>query len=99
MGNLFEYVERHYDHCDGTYPLAHNLVTSHYLSGAVRIPVDFALYRRYEAVTQWEQFVHQHFPEQVIPSTARERELTCHPYPAILLPNPASWFSPTAPPI
>jgi SRSO17 transposase len=29
-GSLFEYVDRHYDHCDGTYPLAHNLVTSHY---------------------------------------------------------------------
>jgi SRSO17 transposase len=74
VGNLFEYVERHYDHCDGTYPLAHNLVTSHYLSGAVRIPIDFALYRRYEEVTQWEWFVHQHFPKQVIPSTARERQ-------------------------
>ncbi|MDX2229792.1 MAG: transposase [Leptolyngbyaceae cyanobacterium bins.349] len=74
VGNLFEYVERHYDHCDGTYPLAHNLVTSHYLSGAVRIPIDFALYRRYKEVTQWEWFVHQHFPTPVIPSTARERQ-------------------------
>lgn len=40
VGSLFEYVERHYDHCDGTYPLAHNLVTSHYLSGAVRLPIE-----------------------------------------------------------
>jgi SRSO17 transposase len=74
VGSLFEYVERHYDHCDGTYPLAHNLVTSHYLSGAVRIPIDFGLYRRYEEVTQWEGFVHKHFPEQVIGATARERQ-------------------------
>jgi Transposase DDE domain len=74
VGSLFEYVERHYDHCDGTYPLAHNLVTSHYLSGAVRLPIDFALDRRYEEVTQWERFVQQHFPEQVIPLTARERQ-------------------------
>ena len=71
VGSLFEYVDRHYDHSDGTYPLAHNLVTSHYLSGAVRFPVDFRLYRRYEEVTQWDTFVHKHFPEQVIPSNAQ----------------------------
>ena len=54
VGSLFDYIDRHYNHCNGTYPLAHNLVTSHYLSGAVRFPVDFALYRRYEEVTHWE---------------------------------------------
>jgi SRSO17 transposase len=74
VGSLFEYVDRHYDHCDGTYPLAHNLVTSHYLSGAVRFPVDYELYRRYEEVTQWESFVAQHFPEQSIPATAKARQ-------------------------
>ncbi len=40
VGSLFEYVDRHYNHSNHSYPLAHNLVTSHYLSGAVRFPVD-----------------------------------------------------------
>ena len=62
VGGLFEYVDRHYDHSDNRYPLAHNLVTSFYLSGAVRFPVDARLYRRYEEITQWETFVHMHFP-------------------------------------
>jgi SRSO17 transposase len=73
VGSLFEYVERHYNHREHTYPLAHNRVTSHYLSGAVRFPVDFALYGRYESVTQWEQFVRQQFPTQVIPTQAKAR--------------------------
>jgi len=52
VGSLFEYVDRHYDHCDNRYPLAHNVVTSFYLSGAVRFPADARLYRRYEELTQ-----------------------------------------------
>ena len=52
VGSLFEYVDRHYNHAEDTYPLAHNLVTSHYVSGAVRFPVDLRQYRRYEEVTQ-----------------------------------------------
>jgi len=63
VGNLFEYVDRHYNHGDGNYPLAHNPVTSHYVSGPVRFPVDLRLYRRYEEVTRWEEFVHKHFPK------------------------------------
>jgi hypothetical protein len=74
VGSLFEYVDHHYDHSDGTYPLAHNLVTSHYLSGAVRFPVNFMLYRRYEEITQWDTFVHKHFPEQNIPTNAQARK-------------------------
>jgi hypothetical protein len=73
VGSLFEYIDRHYNHSQGTYPLAHNLVTSHYLSGAVRFPVDFQLYRRYEDVTDWERFVAQYFPEQLIPKNAQAR--------------------------
>lgn len=73
VGSLFEYIDRHYNHSNGTYPLAHNLVTSHYLSGAVRFPVDFEIYRRYEEVTDWESFVAQYFPEQQIPKTAQAR--------------------------
>ncbi|MBF0238335.1 MAG: transposase [SAR324 cluster bacterium] len=51
VGTLFEYIARHYDHCENRYPLAHNLVTSHFVSGAVRYPVDARLYRRYEEQT------------------------------------------------
>lgn len=73
VGSLFEYIDRHYNHSNNTYPLAHNIVTSHYLSGSVRFPVDFELYRRYEEVTRWREFVHRHFPEQEIPRTATAR--------------------------
>ena len=59
VGSLFEYLDRHYNHSDSSYPLAHNLVTSHYRSGAVRFPVDCDVYRRYEDLTQWEQFYPQ----------------------------------------
>ena len=48
VGSLFDYVDRHYNHGEDTYPLAHNPVTSYYLSGTVRFPVDLRLYRRYE---------------------------------------------------
>ncbi len=73
VGSLFEYVDRHYDHCDNRYPLAHNVVTSFYLSGAVRFPVEAQLYRRYEEITQWEAFVQQHFPEREIPKEKKAR--------------------------
>lgn len=73
VGSLFEYVDRHYNHTDGTYPMAHNIVTAHYVSGAVRFPVDYRLYRRYEEFTQWESFVKKHFPEVEIPKKSKER--------------------------
>jgi hypothetical protein len=74
VGSLFEYVDRHYDHCDNRYPLAHNVVTSFSLSGAVRFPVDARLYRRYEEITQWEAFVQQHFPAREIPKEKKARQ-------------------------
>lgn len=74
VGSLFEYVDRHYNHGDGSYPTAHNLVTSHYLSGLVRFPVDFRLYRRYEEFTGWVTFVGKHFPERKIPIRKKERQ-------------------------
>ena len=74
VGSLFEYVDRHYDHCNNHYPLAHNLVTSHYLSAAVRFPVDLRIYRRYEEVTRWSEFVKKHFPDQKIPYKQKERK-------------------------
>ena len=45
-GSLFDYIDRHYNHGDDTYPLAHNPVMSHYVSGPVRFPLDLRLYRR-----------------------------------------------------
>jgi len=73
VGSLFEYVDRHYNHADDTYPLAHNPVTSHFVSGPVRFPVDLRLYRRYDEVTHWEEAVHKHFPEREIPKKRKER--------------------------
>lgn len=75
VGSLFEYVDRHYEHCEGRYPLGHNLVTTHYLSGAVRFPLDVRLYRRYEEKTRWEEFVRKYFPEREIPTEKKKRNL------------------------
>src|SRR5438477_9261452 len=73
VGSLFDYVDRHYNHGDTTYPLAHNPVTSHYVSGPVRFPVDLRLYRRYEEFTRWEECVRSHFPARLIPTHKKER--------------------------
>jgi len=73
VGRLFDYVDRHDNHGDNTYPLAHNPVTSHYLSGPVRFPVDLRLSRRYEEFTRGETFVHKHVPDRVIPTKKKER--------------------------
>jgi hypothetical protein len=73
VGNLFDYVDRHDNHGDATYPLAHNPVTSHYVSGPVRFPLDLRLYRRYDELTQWEVFVHKHFPDRPIPTKKKDR--------------------------
>ena len=74
VGSLFEYVDQHYDHSNHHYPWAHNLVTNHYLSGAVRFPVDLRVYRRYEEVTRWSEFVKKYFPELEIPKQKKERQ-------------------------
>ena len=89
VGSLFDYVDRHYNHGDDTYPLAHNPVTSHYVSGPVRFPLDLRLYRRYEELTQWEAFVHKHFPEQSIPTTKKDRARLHKAVDPILLEAPA----------
>jgi len=73
VGSLFDYVDRHDNHGNDTYPLAHNPVTSYDVSGPVRFPVDLRLYRRYEECTQWATFVQQHFPNRPIPKTKKER--------------------------
>ncbi len=73
VGSLFEYVDRHYNQSADTYPRAHNPVTSHDVSGPVRFPVDLRLYRRYEECTRWQEFVHKHLPDRVIPTKQKER--------------------------
>jgi hypothetical protein len=73
VGSLFDYVDHHYNHSDGTYPLAHNPVTSLYVSGAVRFPLDLRLYRRYEELTQWEAAVAKHVPDLTIPTDKKAR--------------------------
>jgi len=73
VGSVFEYVARHYDHCEGRYPLGHSLVTTHYVSGAVRFPLEVRLYRRYEKQTRWEEFVREYFPTRAIPTETKLR--------------------------
>src|SRR6266536_1834936 len=89
VGSLFDYVDRHYNHGDDTYPLAHNPVTSHYVSGPVRFPVDLRLYRRYEECTQWDTFVQKHCPDRSIPTTHKERTRLHKEVDALLLQAPA----------
>lgn len=88
VGSLFDYVDRHYEHGDNRYPLAHNPVTSHYVSGAVRFPVDLRLYRRYEEITQWETFVFKYFPITAIPQNKKERQRLHKQVDEILLQDP-----------
>src|SRR6266853_2409626 len=89
VGSLFDYVDRHDNHGDATYPLAHNPVTSHYVSGPVRFPVDLRLYRRYEELTRWEAFVHKHFPDRPIPTKKKERARLHKVVDPVLLQDPA----------
>lgn len=91
VGSLFEYIDHHYNHGDSTYPLAHNPVTSHYVSGPVRFPVDLRLYRRYEEVTRWEEFVSKHFPEREIPVKKKERAQFHKVVDPVLLQDPEFW--------
>ena len=87
-GSLFDYVARHYNHGEDTYPLAHNPVTSHYVSGPVRFPVDLRLYRRYEECTRWAEYVHKHFPDQPIPTKSKKRARLHKEVDPILLEDP-----------
>lgn len=74
VGTLFEYVARHYHHAEDRYPLSHNLVTSHYVCGEIRFPLDLMPYRRYEEQTRWEEFVKKHFPGREIPKNKKARQ-------------------------
>src|SRR5262245_3249971 len=88
VGSLFDHVDRHYNHSDGTYPLAHNPVTSFYVSGPVRFPLGLRLYRRYEELTQWEATVAKHFPEIKIPTEKKARNRLHKQVDPVLLQDP-----------
>ena len=88
VGSLFDHVDRHYNHGDGTYPLAHNPVTSFYVTGSVRFPLDLRLYRRYEELTQWEAAVAQHFPDLQIPTEKKARNRLHKQVDPVLLQDP-----------
>jgi DDE superfamily endonuclease len=88
VGSLFDYVDRHYNHGDGTYPLAHNPVTSLYVSGPVRFPLGLRLYRRYEELTQWEACVAKHFPDLQIPTDTKGRNRLHKQVDPVLLQDP-----------
>jgi len=88
VGSLFDYLDRHYNHGDGTYPLAHNPVTSFYVSGPVRFPLDLRLYRRYEELTQWEAAVAKHFPDLKIPPDKKARNRLHKQVDPVLLQDP-----------
>jgi hypothetical protein len=88
VGSLFDHVDRHYNHGDGTYPLAHNPVTSFYVSGPVRFPLELRLYRRYEALTQWEASVAKHFPDVKIPTDKKARNRLHKQVDLVLLQDP-----------
>jgi DDE superfamily endonuclease len=88
VGSLFDYVDCHYNHSDGTYPLAHNPVTSLYVSGPVRFPLGLRLYRRYEELTQWEAAVAKHFPDAKIPTDKKARNRLHKQVDPVLLQDP-----------
>ena len=73
VGSLFDHVDRRDNHGDCTYPLAHNPVTSFYVSDPVRFPLDLRLYRRYEERPQWEAGVAQHVPKRQILTDKKAR--------------------------
>jgi len=88
VGSLFDHVDRHYNHSDGTYPMAHNPVTTLYVSGPVRFPLGLRLYRRYEELTQWQACVAKHFPDLKIPTDAKARNRLHKQVDPVLLQDP-----------
>jgi hypothetical protein len=89
VGSLFASVDRHDNHGEGPYPLAHNPVTSFYVSGPVRCPLDLRLDRRDEELTQWEAAVAQHFPDLPIPTDNKGRNRLHKRVDSVLLQDPA----------
>ena len=88
VGSLFDDVDRHDNHGDGTYPLAHNPVTSFSVSGPVRFPLAWRLYRRDEELTQWAAAVANHVPELKLPTDKKARHRLHTQVDAVLLQDP-----------
>lgn len=88
VGTLFDYMDRHYNHGDGTDPLAHNPVTSLYVRGPVRFPVGLRRYRRNEELTQWQGAVAKQFPERQIPTERQARNRLHTQVDPVLLQDP-----------
>jgi hypothetical protein len=51
--------------------------------------LDVKLYRRYEELTKWEEFVRKYFPDRIIPNSKKEREKFHNEVDPILLKDPA----------
>jgi len=88
VGSLFDYVDRHDNHSDGTYPLAHHPVTSFSVSGPVRFPLGLRLYRRDEELTQWEAAIAKHCPALEIPTHPKARNRLHQQVDPVLLQDP-----------
>jgi len=73
VGSLVDDVDRHYNHSEGTYPLAHKPVTSFSVSGPVRCPVGLRRYRRSEELTQWDAAVAKYLPGLPLPTERKAR--------------------------
>jgi hypothetical protein len=73
VGSLFDDVDRHDHHREGTSPLAHHPVTSFSVSGPVRLPVGLRLYRRDEALTQGAAAVATSVPALKLPTEKKAR--------------------------
>jgi hypothetical protein len=89
VGSLFDDVDRQYNHGDGTYPLAHTPVTSCYVSGPVRFPLDRRLYRRSEELTPWEAAVAKPCPDLPLPTDQTARNRLHKQVDPVLLQDPA----------
>ena len=63
-------------------------MTSHYVSGPVRFPLNWRLYRRYEEWSHWAAFVQKHFPQTEIPKRKKERNRFKKEIEATLLADP-----------
>jgi hypothetical protein len=88
VGSLFDDVDRHDNHREGTYPLAHHPVTSLYVSGPVRFPLDLRLYRRDEALTPSAACVAKHVPDLMIPTEKKARNRLHQPVDPVWLQDP-----------
>jgi hypothetical protein len=89
VGRLFDSVDRHDNHGDGTSPLAHNPVTSFSVRGVARFPLGLRLSRRDAALTQWEACVVKHCPELKIPTDNKGRNRLHPQVDPVLLQDPA----------